>query len=523
MKTSKQKTKLKKRSSQKKSIFEKMMNSGSPKAATTAETGKKVTFAEPQGKGVTTTTTPQTVRVRRKSITVPPHLRPLAHPSGNPTVQLTPTRDVDTSENSSESGTALATGDGDPANTGTVPTITTTTTTTPPSTPSVLTPSTKAQMAGGIPGFGGKAGGRGRMRFDLVKVPDRLTVRDLRGDQNLLKALGEMMGGSVHAEKVTLLADALFARGTADISTADFLATVESVGASYDNLEAGGERATIENTDDGRIAVQMYEMTRARSGLSGVVTASGLQSLTAPQARRLHEFLENNRSLKDYINRSRIKYAFGSQFAANYGGGVFLDGTIYMEPLDTESAETFLRLVVHETGHATFQRAVVPHDLWADRTIPESWDKGMVYELMAERRRLEDDSDPSTHADRIAEIGELLAKERFDDIWKGLGQDARKLYEAWGILRARNGEHLLGVDLGTGRNQAQRRDYQAKTFSEFCAESFMHVATREIQAHYQHITTDQSVPPEARRAWETAIKILDSHVRDSILGWDSMF
>jgi hypothetical protein len=95
--------------------------------------------------------------------------------------------------------------------------------------------------------------------------------------------------------------------------------------------------------------------------------------------------------------------------------------------------------------------------------------------------------------------------------WRRMSQDARRFYSAWLVLRRDQGRYLLGLDLGTGRGPTARQVYQADTFQEFCAESFMHVATGALADHLHTLAANPLLPPEILDAWQRASAILEKY------------
>lgn len=72
-------------------------------------------------------------------------------------------------------------------------------------------------------------------------------------------------------------------------------------------------------------------------------------------------------------------------------------------------------------------------------------------------------------------------------------------------------KYLIGVQLGASRSADARRSYQAGSFAEFCAESFMHLAAGHLAEHLKRIKQDAEAPPEVRMAWQVAGTVLERY------------
>jgi hypothetical protein len=164
-----------------------------------------------------------------------------------------------------------------------------------------------------------------------------------------------------------------------------------------------------------------------------------------------------------------------------YGDACYLNGELLLKASSLVSPYGYLRLFLHEVGHATFEPRVLN-----GTTLPVA---------VAQASGPVDGS--------IAVVSKV-------------GPDARDLYKAWLTLRQDAGKYLVGLDLGPGMSPAQRRSYQARDFGEFCAEVFMQLATGELTGQVQALQR-AGLPQPALNAWAAVIKILPAY-RQQILG-----
>lgn len=194
---------------------------------------------------------------------------------------------------------------------------------------------------------------------------------------------------------------------------------------------------------------------------------------------------------------------FESRTADGRGGGLFNlqdDRVIYLSKLRATPPGAYVRLLVHETGHATFEAILLDGHR-------------MPYELDTDQvRRLVGRTDPGT--------GRLARQVR--GYWDAMSDPARTFYRAWLTLRADRGRHLLGLDLwqdpaGNRLSPDQRRGYQAGNFGEFCAEVFMQYAMGDLHPYVAAVLADHTTPADVRTAWRNAWHVLDA-VAAPILG-----
>ncbi|MDS0138888.1 hypothetical protein [Amycolatopsis sp. 505] len=213
-----------------------------------------------------------------------------------------------------------------------------------------------------------------------------------------------------------------------------------------------------------RIALQLLEKQQEAKKLNSKVKTSYAETVSVPNLREFNRFLDTNPAFVDYLTKAGIRIFFRSKSANNIGGlYTHADRIVHLEPgVEGERPGIFLRLLLHELGHASFQRMLMT-------TKPDA-----------------------------------------------LNQDEQAFRDAWTVLRRNNGQYLLGLDLGRGRQPDERRKYQAGDFMEFCAENFMHRVTAPglLNKHLMTINKPGNhVPQDVRDAWRDAIVILDKYVR----------
>lgn len=198
-----------------------------------------------------------------------------------------------------------------------------------------------------------------------------------------------------------------------------------------------------------------------------------------------------------------IVIKFNSSDADSRGGGLFKDNVLHMSALPCTPPGAFVRLFVHELGHASFERVLLEN-------------KNMPLEI-------------STYAvpdltDLRADPGPIGGKRRAELLayWNAMTPQAKLLYEAWLTLRHENGKWLVGLDLwedpkGNRLRPGHRRLYQANSFSEFCAETFMLFAMGDLYDHVQVVLDNPEFGTAVQMAWRTAWRVL-TEVAGPILG-----
>ena len=159
-------------------------------------------------------------------------------------------------------------------------------------------------------------------------------------------------------------------------------------------------------------------------------------------------------------------------------------------------------------------------------------DKGKYPDLLQRKAQLLAQLDRRQFAGGFMDAGTAAILKELDGIekriaasdkaWESLPTDARMLYKAWQDLRAGDGGFMLGINLGAdpkgqALDEPQRQRYQAETFSELCAESFMHLAMGDLDKHVAMVDGNPDVPSALQQAWKVVQTILHQY-GDPILG-----
>jgi hypothetical protein len=163
-----------------------------------------------------------------------------------------------------------------------------------------------------------------------------------------------------------------------------------------------------------------------------------------------------------------------------FGGAAVIKDRIHIDPstLAETSPEGLKRTAVHEAGHGSFQRMLITGEGWTDAA-------NTALEQPAER---------------------------------ALDADGRRLYDAWRVLRQRP-EFFFVVQMPGGRSESSgegRQKYLAGQFTEFCADSFMHMALKKNEL-VAHVAGLPDTEPAVKSAWQTALSILTQY-EPQILG-----
>jgi hypothetical protein len=221
------------------------------------------------------------------------------------------------------------------------------------------------------------------------------------------------------------------------------------------------------------------------------------------------------------VGTYKVPVKFAMHEAKKWGDGVFEDGIVKLAPLDTESAFTFVRLLFHEIGHATFERVLL-----LGKPFPLPLDTDRYDALLAECKGLEaglagperpQDAEWVTASKRLAQLRVELEQADVPRVLQEMSSEARTAFVAWRTLRANHGRYLCGIDMGARRRPAERQDYQAGRFTEFCAETFMLAATGDLAVFLAGLAADAAVPDPVISAWAAVAPIV-IRLRTAILG-----
>jgi hypothetical protein len=271
-------------------------------------------------------------------------------------------------------------------------------------------------------------------------------------------------------------------------------------------VPAGGQYAEVDGPHDSIVR----DLVRDRPKLAGLGQLVGEKDLDIPlcQVDAVFCFLDAYPLFWPSQIQGRTVVKFNSSTADGRGGGLFDRGVIHLSKLRGTPPGAFVRLLVHEMGHATFEMALLDR-----RPIPEPLDQNKVPGMLV-------------HFGEPIEQGLLSelsrAGQQSQSCWDGMTFSAKTFYRAWLTLRKDGGRHLLGLDLwqdprGNRLSCGQRRRYQAGQFSEFCAEVFMLYAMGDLAPHVVALLADRTIDPDVQTAWRNAWRVLDV-VASPILG-----
>jgi hypothetical protein len=275
-------------------------------------------------------------------------------------------------------------------------------------------------------------------------------------------------------------------------NTADLQTHVSSINSVYRSITA---HAPVPLKDCESAIVQ--QLTACQSSLAELRDLVGDQALDvpSPQAAAVICFDKTYPQVWPQLGKEGVRVKFNSSASDNHGGGFFRDNIIHMSGLLVTPAGVFVRLLVHEIGHALFEtrllnRKTMPHYLVADKLA----DLSVAQTTLWERSK------------------ECQSIHRF---WDEMSDQAKTFYQAWHTLRKDGGPHLLGIDLWEDprRNRldpAQRRRYQAGNFGEFCAEVFMLYAMGDLRAHVLGLLDRDDVSQDVKTAWKNAWHVLQT-------------
>ncbi|MEU4744099.1 hypothetical protein AB0G02_27035 [Actinosynnema sp. NPDC023658] len=227
--------------------------------------------------------------------------------------------------------------------------------------------------------------------------------------------------------------------------------------------------------------------------------------ISLPQAAACEHFLEVYPEFWGNLAAKNCTIVFNSSRADSRGGGLYEPGdrVIHMSRLSVTPPGAFVRLLVHETGHALFESTLLD-----DHPMPPALGTGTVAHLASEYDPLPSGAYETKDLHRDGhEIRQLQV------YWDRMSSHAKAFYHAWLILRGHR-QHLLCLDLwrdpkGNRLSPEQRRSYQADKFDEFCAEVFMQYALGDLRPYLVTLLADARVEDTVKRAWRNAWRVLE--------------
>jgi hypothetical protein len=253
------------------------------------------------------------------------------------------------------------------------------------------------------------------------------------------------------------------------------------------------------------LALMPYEQEIARQLTACQPSLAALRTLTEdqdldvppPQAAAVIRFHETYPQVWPQLVTAGVKVKFNSRSSDARGGALFDNNTIHISKLLVTPAGAFVRLLVHEIGHALFEtklldKKTMPHDLVVDKL-----------------------TDLSRPVEQAALREQSKKCQEIRDFWDGMSGPAKTLYQAWRTLRRNGGEHLPGIDLwqdprANRLSPEQRQQYQAGNFGEFCAEVFMLYALGDLQAHVLAVLSRSGIGQDVKTAWKNAWHVLET-------------
>ncbi|MFI5957391.1 hypothetical protein [Cryptosporangium sp. NPDC051539] len=212
-------------------------------------------------------------------------------------------------------------------------------------------------------------------------------------------------------------------------------------------------------------------------------------AVTVAQQHAVNGFLAAHPRFWPNIQMCLSTVVWGSKWTKDWGGFVYyhtyqdamvqFNQELHVRSEPETAPQNFLRLFLHETGHACFER-LLRHDLSISPVVAQHVPPHRVQASY-----------------EITMIGDLPPA-------------ARLFYDAWMELKHDNGAGFCCLDLGADRTNgrmspAQRRKYQADDFSEFCAEMFMMYAMGDLPTFMKGLEPDTA----DSRAWVSALAVLD--------------
>ena len=248
-----------------------------------------------------------------------------------------------------------------------------------------------------------------------------------------------------------------------------------------------------------RASMEIYEEAGRKkvAGALGVALQTGKQRMeyrTVP-ASDFAAFLDLHPGVQASLKGVKFALASSNNLAKGAGGMYFHDKREVHVSLGAagDDPKVFERLLLHEIGHATLQQALmVPN---ADGTAKE---------------KLSEEATKNTAGRATVPVDEAgLAQYKKETA--SLNGEGQAFYKAWLTLR-QDKAGLFAVSLGGGREEAQRQEYVSKSFTEFCAESFMHYAIeRQAFRAYLDALPQKGAAAEVIAAWAAVWSLLQKH------------
>jgi hypothetical protein len=362
-----------------------------------------------------------------------------------------------------------------------------------------------------------KKGNRAGLAFYNVPPPGDVVLADLADHR---EAMVRIQDAGVELPIMRLAVEALRGVRIETMPLDQLTATVVAVAALFDKIKDMPDDAVagLEAVNHLEVALAMRRRKLVQDELAQYIRIDRADAVPLPQLRILIDFMSRNPDFAAYARGEKIGLVFDSGVASDQGGGIFAGGDVHLHGQQDLLPDRYLRLVLHEFGHGTYQRKVMPE-------LPsKAFDRGGYANLRKEMARLREaaaaegaaDVTRSSVAARYASLEAEMAKKKYAKEWADMSADARTLHDAWDVIRQQN-DYFQGVDLGGDKTPASRQAYQKGWLTEFCAETFMLVATGEIAEHLDYIRTTDGIPAEVKAAWEDSVRILDQYARRDVL------
>ncbi len=330
-------------------------------------------------------------------------------------------------------------------------------------------------------------------------------------DETLFNSFGPAKVGHL-VEDITSggIVQLIIAQGGLGLTAPQLAEPVATIKKRY--LVVSGGQGTV--ADHEPYALIITAMVHARPKLELLCRQVGetARDLPLPQASALFDFLAAYPGFWGRLS-NRCRITLNSRKANGRGGGLYeaKDGMIYISSLPATPPGAFIRLVIHETGHAMFE-----HDLLGGHPMPVPL---YTYDVATWPAKF-DPLKPGEKDDKVLTDDSRTIQE-LQDYWDGMSAAAKQFYHAWLTLQQHR-EHLLCLDLWQDPNgnrlwSGHRRTYQAGNFSEFCAEVFMLYAMGDLHPYLVTLLADGLVHHDVKVAWRNAWHVLEA-VAAPILG-----